>query len=315
MAIDHGALTPDASLLRVLEEQAAREPDLTARDLVDRTRRDLLLTGLGAGAVAASIAAPAAAQSRPANPKGKARVLLVYTTDTNSTRQMAASVADGVRSVPGVELTVRLLETGREVAPGDMVPFDGLIIGTPTRHRNMHHRVKIFIERVIENLWVSDAMVGMVGGVFSVGGGHGDTGAGAEQCQLGMLAAMAANGMVIIPLPKTTPGADHAGCHWGPVGRSGGPKLEPIWLTRAALDAGYHHGANVARATLALKPQRATLFARGNQTPTSEMVGPFSAEPNPFTAEKPPAPDANPLYRSQAPAGYPSGDGFKIQQR
>jgi NAD(P)H dehydrogenase (quinone) len=98
---------------------------------------------------------------------------------------MAASVADGVRSVPGVELTVRLLETGREVAPGDMAPFDGLIIGTPTRHRNMHHRVKIFIERVIENLWVSDAMVGMVGGVFSVGGGHGDTGAGAEQCQLG----------------------------------------------------------------------------------------------------------------------------------
>jgi NAD(P)H dehydrogenase (quinone) len=249
------------------------------------------------------VATADAARAQASDGDAKARLLLVYTTDTNSTRQLAQSVADGVRSVPGVELTVQLLETGREVAPEDMAPFDGLIIGTPTRHRNMHHRVKIFIERVIENLWVSDAMVGMVGGVFSVGGGHGDTGAGAEHCQLGMLAAMAANGMVIIPLPKTTPGADHAGCHWGPVGRSGGPKLEPLWLTQAALDAGFHHGANVARATLALKPHRATLFARGNQTPAAALIGPFAAEPNPFTAARPPAPDANPLYREHAPAG------------
>jgi NAD(P)H dehydrogenase (quinone) len=242
---------------------------------------------------------------------GPARLLLVYTTDTNSTRQMAMSVAEGVRSVPGVDLTVRLLETGSEVEPADMAPFDGLIIGTPTRHRNMHHRIKIFVERVIEVLWVSDAMVGMVGGVFSVGGGHGDTGAGAEGCQLGLLAAMAANGMVLVPLPKTTPGADHAGCHWGPVGRSGGPKLEPIWLTREALSAAYHHGANVARATLALRPHRATLFARGNQTPAAELLAAFTVEPNPFAAPRPPAPDANPLHRRPAPDGYPSADGFR----
>jgi NAD(P)H dehydrogenase (quinone) len=229
-------------------------------------------------------------------------LLLVYTTDTNSTRQMADSVADGARSVAGVALTVQLLETGSEVKPADMLAYDGLIIGTPTRHRNMHHRVKIFIEHVIEVLWLTDSMVGMVGGVFSVGGGHGDTGAGAEQCQLGMLAAMAANGMVLVPLPKCTPGADKAGCHWGPVGRSGGPKLEPLWLTREALDAGYHHGANVARMTLALKPHRASLFARGNQTPSAELLPAFLSLPNPFEAEHVPAAGANPLYRRQPPA-------------
>ncbi len=302
-------MTTDVSLLNMLEGEVEREPELSGRELVDRTRRDLLLTGLGAATVLA--AAPADARSSRTGP---AKVLLVYTTDTNSTRRMAESVGEGVRSVDGVELTVRLLASGTEIAPADMAPYDALIVGTPTRHRNMHHRVKIFVERVIETLWVSDSMVGMVGGVFSVGGGHGDTGAGAEQCQLGLLAAMAANGMVLIPLPKTTPGADHAGCHWGPVGRSGGPKLEPIWLTREALSTGFHHGANVARATLALKPHRQTLFARGNQTPSKELLAVFTtADPNPFEAEKPPAADANPLYRKAAPDGYPSGDGFKVE--
>jgi NAD(P)H dehydrogenase (quinone) len=304
-------MTEDSSLLRMLDGQIAREPHPSGRELVDRTRRNLLLAGLGTGSVLAASATQAEAQGA-GSATGPARVLLVYTTDTNSTRQMAMSVAEGVRSVEGVQLTVRLLETGGEVAPADMAPFDALIIGTPTRHRNMHHRVKLFIERVVEVLWVWDSMVGMVGGVFSVGGGHGDTGAGAEQCQLGLLAAMAANGMVLIPLPKTTPGADHAGCHWGPVGRSAGPKLEPIWLTRDALSAGYHHGANIARATLALRPHRQTLFARGNQTPGPELLAAFTTtKPNPFEAERPPAPDANPLYRKTAPAGYPSGDGFK----
>lgn len=244
--------------------------------------------------------------------QGPARILLVYTTDTNSTRQLAESVAAGVRTVDGVQLTVRLLETGTEVQPKDMAPFDALIIGTPTRHRNMHHRVKIFIERVIEALWIGDGMVGMVGGVFSVGGGHGDVGAGAEQCMLGLLAAMAANGMVIVPLPKTTPGADHAGCHWGPVGRSGGPKLEPMWITEDALQAGFHHGANIARATKALKPYRDTLFAKGNQTPSPELLAAFSAEPNPFTQAKPPKEGLNPIGRRQAPEGFPSNDGFTL---
>jgi NAD(P)H dehydrogenase (quinone) len=226
-----------------------------------------------------------------------AKLMLVYTTDTNSTRQMAESVAQGVRSVPGIELSLHLLETGTEIDPAEVALCDGLIIGTPTRHRNMHHRVKLFVERVLENLWLTDSMVGMTGGVFSVGGGHGDTGAGAEQCQLGLWAAMAANGMVLVPLPKTTPGADQAGCHWGPVGRSGGSKLEPKWLSAAALEAGFHHGANVARVTLALKSQRDALFARGNQTPSAELLPAFLSKPNPLEALHPPAADANPLYR------------------
>ncbi|MCC5653328.1 hypothetical protein LC609_26750 [Nostoc sp. XA013] len=39
-------------------------------------------------------------------------------------------------------------------------------------------------------LWLRDELVGKVGGVFSVGGGYGDAGAGVEIAQLGLLAAM-----------------------------------------------------------------------------------------------------------------------------
>ena len=234
-----------------------------------------------------------------ASSTGAVKILLVYTTDTNSTRQMADSIAAGVRSIPEVELDVTLLATGLEVQSTDLGNYDGLIVGTPVRHRNMHHRIKLFVERTIEALWLTDEMVGMTGGVFSVGGGHGNSGAGVEQCQLGLWAAMAANGMVLVPLPKITPGADHAGCHWGPSGRSAGTKLEPQWLAPEALEAGFHHGANVARVTLALKAQRASLFARGNQTPSAELLPSFIKEPNPFNAQEPPAHDANPLYRRQ----------------
>lgn len=229
----------------------------------------------------------------------RARLLLVYTTETNTTRQMADAVAEGVRSVPGASTDAVLLATGKEVAVGDVPAYDGLIVGTPVRHRAMHHRVKIFVEAVLETLWAADAMVGMVGGVFTVGGGHGDVGAGAEITQLSLLGGMAANGMVLTPLPKTTPGFDHAGSHWGPAGRTGGPKMQPYWLSEDMLQAGFHHGANVARLALALKPHRRTLFARGNQSPPADVLARWMASgPRPEGAL---VEGANPLFRQEPP--------------
>ena len=77
-------------------------------------------------------AAPALAQTPPAGNlgQGRARVLLVYTTDTNSTRQVAESVAADVRTVVGAGRTAA--GTGAEVQPKDVASFDALIFGTPT---------------------------------------------------------------------------------------------------------------------------------------------------------------------------------------
>lgn len=232
-------------------------------------------------------------------------VLVVWTTETNATRQMAEAVVAGVESVDGANCRNVLLERGDEVGPEEVARYDALIVGTPVRHRNMHHLVKMFIEAALESSWLTDETVGMVGGSFSVGGGHGDAGAGAEMCQLGILASMAASGLVVVPLPKCTPGFDHAGLHWGPVGRSGGPKMAPYWLTDAMVEAAHHHGANIARVAQTLKPRRADLFARGNVSPPKEAAKAMLNAPQPAG---PPAPDANPGQREAPPDGFVSGN-------
>lgn len=231
------------------------------------------------------------------------KILLVWTTDLNSTRRMAEAVERGVRSVDGAECRNVALETGHELTRDDVRGVDGLILGTPVRHRNMHHRMKLFVEDVLEAAWLDDRMVGMVGATFSVGGGHGDMGAGAEMAQLGMLAAMAANGMILVTFPKCTPGGDHACLHWGAAGRSGGPKMEPYWPSQAMHEAGFHHGANVARVAGALAPHRDGLHARGNVSPTPELQEAFSQPP----PEGLPDPSDNPAHRTEPPAGFVSG--------
>jgi len=199
------------------------------------------------------------------------KVLVVYTSTMGNTRKMAEAVADGARSVEGAEV---LLRESTEATKGEVQDCDALLLGTPMRHRSADARVKKFIEDTIEVLWLRDEMVGKVGGVFSVGGGYGNAGAGVEIAQLGMLAAMAAAGMILVPLPKTTPGAGVAGSHWGAHGRSGGFNMEPVGITDEMLQCAYHHGANVARVAVAL--QGKNLMARGNQSPSPELIALFS---------------------------------------
>lgn len=193
---------------------------------------------------------------------------------------MAEAVADGARSVNGTEVTVReAAEAMKDAIALEQLKdetrrADAILMGTPMRHRSADARIKKYIEDVIEQLWLTDEMVGKVGGVFSVGGGYGNTGAGCEIAQLGMLAAMAGVGMILVSLPKTTPGAEVAGSHWGPHGRSGGPGMEPIGITDEMMTCGFHHGANVARVALALKGQ--DLLARGNVAPSKKLLEMFS---------------------------------------
>jgi NAD(P)H dehydrogenase (quinone) len=199
------------------------------------------------------------------------RVLVVFATAIGNTGKMAQSIADGARSVPGVELT---LKNAEDANIEDGRNCDCLILGSPVRHRSADARVKEFIERVLEQLWLTDEMVGKVGGVFTVGGGYGNMGAGCDVTQVGMLAAMAACGMLLVPFPKTSPGSDVAGSHWGPAGRSGGLAMEPDGITDAMLEAAFHHGASVARVAVRMKGER--WFATGNKAPSAELIAMFS---------------------------------------
>ncbi|WP_299409575.1 flavodoxin domain-containing protein [Acaryochloris sp. IP29b_bin.148] len=197
-------------------------------------------------------------------------ILIVYTTTLGNTQKMAAAVAKGARSVTGVEV---IYKSSDEVEIDQVKTCQALIVGTPIRHRTADARIKGFIEDTLEKLWLTDDMVGKVGGVFSVGGGYGNMGAGCELAQLGILSAMAACGMVLVTLPKTTPGFEVAGMHWGPNGRSGGPKMEPVGVTDAMIETAFHHGGNIARVAMALDSK--AVMARGNVAPSPEIADLF----------------------------------------
>lgn len=200
-------------------------------------------------------------------------ILIVYTSTLGNTRKMAEAVADGARSVAETEV---LLKEAHEATKADVRVCDALILGSPIRHRTADSRIKKFIEDVCEQLWLTDEMVGKVGGVFTVGGGYGDCGAGCELAQLGLHGVFAAGGMILVTLPKTTPGFQVAGMHWGAHGRSGGPAMEPVGITDAMLEAGWHHGANIARVAAALKGKE--LLATGNVAPSPELVKLFTGQ-------------------------------------
>lgn len=120
----------------------------------------------------------------------------------------------------------------------------------------MSWEIKRFIDLVCEPSWFYDDMVGRVGAVFTTGGGHGECGAGCELAQISILSNFASLGMIIVTHPKTTPGFNVAGMHWGPHIRTNSPTLEPTppeGMDAEALLAPFHHGANVGRVTAALR--------------------------------------------------------------
>jgi len=199
----------------------------------------------------------------------KVCVLIVYHSMQGHTERMAEVVADGARSVEDTQVVVKSVD---EVQRTDFQYCDALILGSPVHQRMMSWEMKRFIDLICEPSWFFDDLVGRVGGVFTTGGGHGNCGAGAELAQLGLLVNLASLGMVLVTLPKTTPGFNIAGMHWGPHLRTGGLQMEPATpaeMNSEGLEAAFHHGANIARVTSALRG--AKLMAQGNIAPPPVM--------------------------------------------
>jgi NAD(P)H dehydrogenase (quinone) len=199
------------------------------------------------------------------------KILIVYTPSFGNTKRMAEAITDGARSVDSTEV---IYKEASEATADDVRAANATVMGSPVRYRTTDARVKKFIEDVCEKLWLTDEMVGKVGGVFTVGGGYGDCGAGSELAQLGLLVAFAAAGMILVTQPKTTPGFQVAGMHWRPHDRSGGSQMEPVGITDEMMLKGWHHGANVARVAATLRDR--VLLAKGNISPSPEVLAMFA---------------------------------------
>lgn len=144
-----------------------------------------------------------------------AKVLVLYYSSYGHIERMAEAVAEGVRKADSVAVIKRVpelvpdelarklgykLDQKAPIVTVDELPrYDAIIFGTPTRYGNMTAQMKNFLDQTGQ-LWLSGALVGKVGSVFSsTASQHG----GQESTILTFHPVLLHLGMIIVGLPYT----------------------------------------------------------------------------------------------------------------
>ncbi|MGB9854906.1 MAG: flavodoxin domain-containing protein [Candidatus Bathyarchaeales archaeon] len=94
------------------------------------------------------------------------KILILYYSRTGNTEIMAKAVAEGVRTVQGVEVELTYLATP------EMLPnFDAIVVGMPT----YHHDITIDVKRLFEEAAVKNiSLKGKIGAAFGSYGWSGE---------------------------------------------------------------------------------------------------------------------------------------------
>ncbi|MFP3873421.1 MAG: NAD(P)H:quinone oxidoreductase [Thiohalophilus sp.] len=142
------------------------------------------------------------------------KVLVVYYSMYGHIETLAGAIADGVREVDGVEVVIRRVpelmpdEVAEQAgakrdqsAPlatvEELVDYDAIIFGTPTRFGNMCAQMRNFLDQT-GSLWLNGALIGKVGSVFtSTATQHG----GQETTLTSFHTTLLHHGMVIAGVP------------------------------------------------------------------------------------------------------------------
>ena len=121
-------------------------------------------------------------------------VLVTFHSGTGNTEKMAQGVADGAKGISGT--TVVLKRVG-DVAAGDLLSSDAVVVGSPVYFGNMSGEVKTFFDNwtVKFNLFQDRKMRNKVGAAFATGAA---VSSGKEVTMLTILAAMLINQMVVV---------------------------------------------------------------------------------------------------------------------
>ena len=146
------------------------------------------------------------------------KVLILYYSTYGHTEKMAEAAAEGARET-GAEVTIRRvpelmpkevaeksgvkLEQKAQVATVDeLVEYDAIIIGTPTRYGSIAAQMRNFLDQT-GGLWAKGAFVGKVGSAFaSTATQHG----GQETTLLSVVVNLLHFGMVVVGLPYAAQG-------------------------------------------------------------------------------------------------------------
>jgi NAD(P)H dehydrogenase (quinone) len=152
----------------------------------------------------------ASAQSPTITPAtNSTHVLVAYYSLSGHTETMAHAVADGVRRIPGVTVTLRKVG---DVTAEDLRDSSGIILGCPTYYGTLPGRMKALIDDWSWKMKVD--FTDKIGGAFATGGGQ--TG-GKELVVLALLTFMLNNRMIVAgPLYRN----ERTGSVWAEIGAS-----------------------------------------------------------------------------------------------
>jgi NAD(P)H dehydrogenase (quinone) len=142
------------------------------------------------------------------------KVLVLYYSTYGHVEAMAEAVAEGARSVPSVEVTIKRvpelmpedvakkagakLDQKAPIATVEELPdYDAIIFGTPTRFGNMASQMRNFLDQT-GGLWFRGALIGKVSSVFcSTATQHG----GQETTIISFHTTLLHHGMIIVGVP------------------------------------------------------------------------------------------------------------------
>lgn len=139
--------------------------------------------------ICALCALPVPAQTNEAQ---STRILVAYHSETGNTEALARAIVEGMKSVAGVEPTLRRIS---DVTDEEIQQADGLLVGTPVYWASLHARVKDFVDRVGSVLGGETHGEGRTAGAFCTGG---SPSAGKELARLSILSAFMNMRFVII---------------------------------------------------------------------------------------------------------------------
>ena len=194
-----------------------------------------------------------------------AKVLVLYYSSYGHVEKMAEEVANGVKEVEGVSVAIKRvpetmpeeiakkagikLDQSAEIAkPDDLVNYDAIIFGTPTRFGNMAAQMRNFLDQT-GGIWVKGGLIGKIGSVFVSTG----TGGGNETTITSFWHTLAHQGMIIVGVPYSEKGLTdlsemRGGTPYGAgtiAGADGSRKPLDIEKTIARFQG--HHVASIAK--------------------------------------------------------------------
>lgn len=146
------------------------------------------------------------------------KILVLYYSMYGHIETLAQAVAEGARSVPDSEVTIKRVpelmpeEVARNAGakldqeapiakPDELADYDAIIFGTPTRFGNMCAQMRNFLDQT-GGLWGEGKLIGKVGSAFtSTASQHG----GQETTLTSFHTTLLHQGMIIVGVPYSVP--------------------------------------------------------------------------------------------------------------